>query len=101
MILQILAKHVCDLKGLAIVISKFLVLRTFGMCLSINNNDDFILFKCMTAILNCNSALKSLYGLKLVKDLFITLKVQFIGLRRCVFRSSKDNDAKDGIPEAM
>ena len=40
----------------------------------------FVLFKCMLVFLNCNLASKSHYGLKLVNDLSITLKVQFIGL---------------------
>ena len=30
---------------------------------------------CMAAILNCSSASKSLYGLKPVNDLFVTLKI--------------------------
>ena len=55
----------------------------------------------MTAILSCNLVVKSLYGLKLVNDIFITLKVQFIGLQHCIFSSSKYNDAKDGSPVAM
>ena len=101
MILQILTKHVYDLIGLAIMLYQNSCIKNVWDLLSINNKDNLILFKCMTAILNCNSALKSLYGLKLVNDLFITLKVQFMGLQCCVFSSLKDDDAKDGRPEAM